>query len=70
VGAFNEGDGEDLRSTELFHLGLTLFYVTQDRWRFGASFTHQSHGELLSSDNKPGSNNVLINITVPFDKLF
>jgi len=70
VGAFDEGDGEDLRSTALFHLGLTLFYVTQAGWRFGASFTHQSHGELLSSDNNPGSNNVLLGIAVPFDKLF
>lgn len=69
VGAFGEGDGEDLRSTALFHLGITFFYVTEGGWRFGASFTHQSHGDLLSSNNNPGSNNALINFAVPFDKL-
>jgi hypothetical protein len=69
LGAFDEGGGEDLRNTALVHLGVTLFYVTRSGWRFGSSFTHQSHGGM-SSGNNPGSNSALINIAVPFDALF
>ena len=72
IGAYDNGGGSrDLKSAALFHAGISLFYVSLSGWRFGATYTHQSHGEILSSDlENPGANNVLASIAVPWNALF
>ncbi len=71
IGVYDNGGGRELKSVALFHSGISLFYVAQSGWRFGATYTHQSHGEILSSDSEnPGANNFLATVAVPWDKLF
>lgn len=71
IGPYDKGSGKDLDSDFLFHLGMGLFFVTEGGWRVGATLTHQSHGEILSSDTRnPGANSILGSIAVPLDKLF
>lgn len=71
IGPYDKGVGKDLESDVLFHLGMGLFFVTEGGWRVGATFSHQSHFELLSSDTRnPGSNNILVSVAVPLDRLF
>lgn len=71
IGVYDNGGGRDLKSVALFHSGISVFYVSQSGWRFGATFTHQSHGEVLSSDTEnPGANNILASIAVPWEMLF
>jgi hypothetical protein len=71
IGVYDNGGGRELKSVALFHSGISLFYVARSGWRFGGTFTHQSHGEILSSDpENPGANNFLASVAVPWDKLF
>ena len=70
LGAYYEGDGKDLGSEVLFHAGLTMFYKFPDDHRLGLSYSHQSHGDIFSSDNNHGANNLLLSYAVPLDRLF
>ena len=71
IGVYDNGGGRELKSAALFHSGISLFYVTSSGWRVGGTFTHQSHGEILSSDSEnPGANNFLASVAVPLETLF
>jgi len=71
IGVYDKGGGKDLQSVAMFHSGVSVFYVSPSGWRFGATFTHQSHGQILSSDSEnPGANNVLASVAVPWETLF
>lgn len=72
IGVYDNGGGSrDLQSVAMFHSGVSVFYVSPSGWRFGATYTHQSHGEILSSDSEnPGANNVLASVAVPWETLF
>ncbi len=70
LGVYHEGDGKDLGSLVLFHTGLTMFYKLPDDSRLGFSYSHQSHGDIFSSDNNHGANNLLLSYAVPLDRLF
>lgn len=71
IGVYDNGGGRELKSVALFHSGISLFYVTSSGWRVGGTFTHQSHGEILSSDSEnPGANNFLASGAIPLKTLF
>ena len=69
LGAYHEGDGKDLGSVVLFHVGLTMFYKFSNDHRLGFSYSHQSHGDIFSSDNNHGANNLLLSFAMPLDRL-
>ncbi|MDH3703100.1 MAG: acyloxyacyl hydrolase [Alphaproteobacteria bacterium] len=70
IGVYDNGGGRELKSVALFHSGISIFYVSRPGWRFGATFTHQSHGEILSSDSEnPGANNFLASVAMPWDQI-
>ena len=71
IGVYDKGGGSrDLQSVAMFHSGVSVFYVFPSGWRFGATYTHQSHGQILSSDSEnPGANNVLASVAVPWETL-
>ncbi|HLI12600.1 MAG TPA: hypothetical protein VKY65_13470 [Alphaproteobacteria bacterium] len=75
IGLYGRGSGRDLGSLTLFQAGLEILYVFVDGYRAGITFSHESNGQLLPRNHdhcicNPGSDNLLLTVAVPFDKIF
>jgi len=72
VGAYDEGGGRPLGSTALFNVGAEYVYELPDGWQFGLRYSHQSNGGVLnfSGSSNPGSDNALLTVSMPLEKLF
>lgn len=74
MGLYAPGNGRDMGSHGLFHLGMTGYYLFDSGYRTGLTFAHESNGGVLGHDRphcvcNPSANNVLLTLGVPIDKL-
>jgi hypothetical protein len=68
VGAYAEGDGQDLGHVIEFRSGLELAYRFDDRSRLGVALHHLSNASI--SDDNPGTETALIYYSIPLNSLF
>lgn len=68
VGAYSEGDGKDLGGAIEFRSGLEIAYQLANQHRIGLSVNHISNASIY--DKNPGAETILINYSVPVDRLF
>jgi len=68
VGAYSEGDGQDLGHVIEFRSGFELAYRFDDRSRLGIAVHHLSNASI-GSDN-PGTETALLYYSVPLSSLF
>lgn len=65
LGGYDRGNGKELGSTFLFHLGLDAGYRFDNGTRIGLKMTHISNAYLY--DDNPGNESALITYTIPLD---
>ena len=68
VGAYSEGDGQDLGHVIEFRSGFELAYRFDDRSRLGIAVHHLSNAGI--GDDNPGTETALIYYSVPLNSLF
>ena len=68
VGAYLEGDGQDLGHVLEFRSGFELAYLLNDRSRLGIAVHHLSTAGI--GDENPGTETALIYYSVPLNSLF
>tara|TARA_Y100000766_G_C18773046_1_gene539295 strand:+ start:435 stop:941 length:507 start_codon:yes stop_codon:yes gene_type:complete len=68
VGAYTEGDGQDLGHVIEFRSGFELAYRFDDRSRLGVAIHHLSNAGI-GSDN-PGTETALLYYSIPLNSLF
>lgn len=68
VGAYSEGDGEDLGHVIEFRSGFELAYRFDDRSRLGVAVHHLSNASI--GDENPGTETALIYYSIPLNSLF
>ncbi|MEE2689704.1 MAG: acyloxyacyl hydrolase [Pseudomonadota bacterium] len=68
VGAYAEGDGQDLGHVIEFRSGLELAYRFDDRSRLGFAVHHLSNASIGSKN--PGTETALLYYSIPLDSLF
>ena len=68
VGAYLEGDGQDLGHVLEFRSGFELAYRLNDRSRLGIAVHHLSNAGI--GDENPGTETALIYYSVPLNSLF
>jgi len=74
LGAYGDGNGRDMGSKALFHVGLTGYYLFETGYRAGLTFAHESNAGLFPRDREhctcnPSANDVLMTVGLPIDKL-
>lgn len=68
IGAYAEGDGEDLGHVIEFRSGFELAYRFDDRSRLGIAVHHLSNASI--GDENPGTETALLYYSVPLNSLF
>ena len=68
VGAYTDGDGEDLGHVIEFRSGFELAYRFDDRSRLGVAVHHLSNASI--GDENPGTETALIYYSIPLNSLF
>ena len=68
VGAYSEGDGQDLGHVIEFRSGFELAYRFDDRSRLGLAVHHLSNASI--GDDNPGTETALLYYSVPLTSLF
>ena len=68
VGAYADGDGENLGHVIEFRSGFELAYRFDDRSRLGIAVHHLSNASIGS--NNPGTETAVINYSMPLNSLF
>ena len=68
VGAYADGDGEDLGHVIEFRSGFELAYRFDDRSRLGVAVHHLSNASI--GDENPGTETALIYYSIPLNSLF
>jgi len=68
VGAYTEGDGQDLGHVIEFRSGFELAYRFDDRSRLGVAVHHLSNASI--GDDNPGTETALIYYSIPLNSLF
>lgn len=68
IGAYSEGDGEDLGHVIEFRSGFELAYRFDDRSRLGIAVHHLSNAGI--GDENPGTETALLYYSVPLNSLF
>ena len=68
VGAYEQGDGEDLGHIIEFRSGVELAYRFDDRSRLGIGLHHLSNAGL--GDRNPGIENLILTYSMPVGRLF
>ena len=68
VGAYSEGDGQDLGHVIEFRSGFELAYRFDDRSRLGVAVHHLSNASI--GDDNPGTETALLYYSVPLTSLF
>lgn len=68
VGAYSEGDGQDLGHVIEFRSGFELAYRFDDRSRLGLAVHHLSNASI--GDENPGTETALLYYSVPLNSLF
>ncbi len=68
VGAYAEGDGQDLGHVIEFRSGFKLAYRFDDRSRVGVAIHHLSNASI--GDDNPGTETALIYYSIPLTSLF
>ncbi|MFH1807021.1 MAG: acyloxyacyl hydrolase [Pseudomonadota bacterium] len=68
VGAFHDGDGEDLGHWVEFRSGIELSYRFDNRSRVGLNFSHMSNADI--GDQNPGAETLALTYVIPVDQIF
>lgn len=68
VGAYTDGDGQDLGHVIEFRSGFELAYRFDDRSRLGVAVHHLSNASI--GDENPGTETALLYYSVPLNSLF
>jgi len=68
IGGYASGDGKDLGGVFQFIVGSELAYEFENRARLGLYVTHLSNAGI--HDDNPGTESVLLTVSVPLDGVF
>ncbi len=68
AGAYAEGDGKDLGGAIEFRSGIELAYQFPNEHRLGLAFNHMSNASIYTKN--PGTETLIVNYSIPADKLF
>lgn len=68
VGAYKEGDGQQLGGALEFRSGIEVDYQFPNEHRLGVALNHISNASLYK--HNPGEENVIVTYSIPFGALF